>query len=235
MKLFGAALLLFCSELAALTTGQRYDFLCTDGQDIFNAELTAEDEKNYFVRLSPVMQQVPIEKKFVAQIIPRSVKKDTASPKIAGRFEVNFSAGADLAVARLANFSRVAPRISVAFGWWFKTPYGIFTRISAEEFRKSPAYLRAFSATAGAAYQLKLPWVAFSIVFELGAGGALLNAKSDTFSETTLVPAALLATRGNYAFNPRLRAFLEISANYIYDRDTLLLLPGAGLGVAYAW
>ncbi len=108
-----AVLLLVATGLHALNIGERYDFLCSDGQDVYNAELTAEDEKNYYVRLSPVMAQVPIEKQFVVSTASKSQAK-AVKPQPAGpRFELALGAGADFSLGRLTVLARVAPAAAV--------------------------------------------------------------------------------------------------------------------------
>ena len=230
-----AVLLLVATGLHALNIGERYDFLCSDGQDVYNAELTAEDEKNYYVRLSPVMAQVPIEKQFVVSTASKSQAK-AVKPQPAGpRFELALGAGADFSLGRLTVLARVAPAAAVTGTFWWRPNWGFFGRLAADEFRAAPAYLRALQANSGAWYQLPWTFARISALFGVGGGLAYLSAQTTAFSETAVVISALAVLRLQYAWNTRWIFFLEPAATYLYDRETLIVIPGLQAGAGYRW
>lgn len=229
-----AALLLVAPGLHALNVGDRYDFFCSDGQDVYNAELTREDTDHYYVRLSPVLDQVPIEKQFVVQTVPRSIKPVQATEPTA-RFEISLGAGLDVAAGKLSAFAKTAPKAAASATFWWRQNWAFFARLSAEEFRASPAFLRSFGAHAGMWWRVPLTYYGFSLLTGAAPGGALLAAQTTGFSETAIAFSFLAAARVQYTYGSRWIFFLEPSATYIYDSETVILLPGIQAGAAFRW
>lgn len=227
------AALSLASTSYALQKGERYDFFCSDGQDVYNAELTGEDAKNFYVKLSPLMAQVPIEKQYVLRAIPKpNVEKPQET---AATFELALNGGTEFALGKLGSFAKYAPIIAGTLTFWWRPGFGFFGRVSAEEFRASGAYLRVSGSHAGIWWRLPGTFGNFSALLGAGLGGAYLVGETIAFSETAVVFSVLSTLRLQYSINPRWFLFLEPAATYLYDRETLILLPGLTAGAAWRW
>lgn len=234
MKNIATLSLLAVTNLAALNIGERYDFICTDGQDIYNAELVVEDAERYFVRLSPVMSRVPIEKKYVIRTVPRTITVEKPTIPVRRRYEVSLAAGADASLGKLSGFARIAPVASASLVFWAWNRWGFFGRAEGEEFRSGSSYLRAFSAFAGIAGLLPV-YPKTNLSGGLGVGASYLIARSSTFSDSATVLSGVIWLRTAYDLYEKLSLFLEISARYYYDRDTAILAAGAQVGAIARW
>lgn len=225
--------LLSGTALTALEPGGRYDFICLDGQDIYNAELVSENAERYFVRLSPVLHSFPIDKSFVVRTVERSVPLKNPPPKVEHKSEISVSAGMDFSTGRLATFSKIAPALSIAGAYAVFSRFDAIARIDANQFVSSESSLRSAIFTAGARY--RLPYVFWNIESAAGlaAGATLLIARSATLSETGAAFTLTAFGRLTRDISGHFGVMADMHLHYIYDRETVILLPGISLGGIY--
>lgn len=221
---------MLATSLGALNIGERYDFICTDGQDIYNAELVLEDAERYFVRLSPVMSRVPIEKKYVTRTVSRSVAVVPTPRRV---LTVGAGGGVDFATSKLSSFAVYAPGFFVSAAYPFLSQLNAVVRADFTQFTKGSSYLRTINLYAGAEFAIPYTIARISLSVGFVGGVAYLKANSETFADSAWVPSALVWTRFFYQMAAQVDLFIAPGCRYIYDRETLLLLPGVSLGVNY--
>lgn len=228
-----SGLLLAGTSLAALEKGGRYDFICRDGQDIYNAELVSENNERYFVRLSPVLNSFPIDKSFVVRTVERSLPEKAEKPSARQKFDVAAAAGADFSTGRLASFSGIAPAFSLSAAYNVYSRFDAITRVDANQFASNGSYLREIIITAGSRYRLPFSFWKIDSAVGLAAGATLLIARSSTFSENGAAFTLTVFGRLTRDFSSRFAALADLHLHYIYDRETVILLPGIALGAAF--
>jgi hypothetical protein len=225
--------ILSCQCLFALEAGRRYDFICSDGQDIFNAELIGEDSEKYYLKLSASIAKVPLEKKYVTRTIDKTAAPEIQREKIA--VNVNALAGLAIATGRLAGFSGVAPAASLSGDIRITPRWQFVLRGDFQQFTKDTAYLRMILFSAGIETLLPLEYKAFRFRAGVSGGGAYLSAVTDEARQTTVVPAAVFWTGTNLPVSATWQVLLRIQAAYVYDAHTFVITPGFFLGAAYGF
>ena len=226
-----AICVLFTSALSALETGKRYDFICSNGEDILNAELITEDAERYYLRLTSSAPKVPLEKKYVTSIVP----KIQNPPPVPVNLRINFLLGAALATGRLAGFSTAAPALSIGASMAGFGSTEWVARGDLQQFSKNGDYLRASLMTAG--LQIPVLHIGEKLKVCAGVSAGIAHVFTSSAGEQSggIVPAASIWSEMNRPMTGTWSLTLRVQALYIYDAQTFVLTPGFLAGAAYGF
>lgn len=224
------AVLLVVPSVHALETGGRYDFFCDHGQDIINAELIGEDDTSYYVRLSVSVNKVPIGKKNVLRTV---LKAPPASTPQKTRFMAGVLGGIGIATGRLADFTGVTPAATLYASYEIMPRLSLIFRTDFMRFASGEASLRSLAFLPGVAYEA--PWRLWRLRFSggLAAGSAWLYAVADRQSLSSFTPALLVFAAVSYDFSERFGVIFTADTTYLYDAQTMVMVPALKLGASY--
>lgn len=230
MKLHRAlAICLASSSVASLNVGQRYDFIASDGQDIINAKLVAEDESAYSVELTATVKNLKIEKKFVLRTLDRSEKSMRSA-----KWRLDFGIGGILAFGRLSEFSRFAPRVGAELEYSVRGAWRVFGRIDGFNFKNAASHLSFATLSGGVGLVSSLSDRIF-LVFSLGLSGVAAIGQNTRESSQKLTTGTLGSAAVGYRLRENTDIFIRGQVIYVYDRLLLILMPSVEFGMGFRW
>lgn len=246
MKVCGLLLVscLFCLPLCALEIGKHYDFIQKNGQNVLGAELLAEADGDYTIKLNYVPKPITIHAS--ALVRPPNLSKVQPPPKIVAppieltkNFSLHASAGYTYATfGPLAPLFRTGYQAHIGSDWLlFKTPVLGIRALTAlfgfAMYEQSPRHIQMFSGLLGPKFLIwSLEHWGAAVFASPLAGVSYTSLKGYTFTSDYLTFTAM----ATISFEKRIQSFVigaQVYANYLFDSSLDFSSTGISVSVHY--
>jgi hypothetical protein len=226
-----------------LKPGQRYDFLASDGQHVYDAEFVRETKTAYLVRARGFDGELISVEKNILTEPPRPVVTGTPRPKkkVPGRWMVALAGDVRLATGSFAGYSRLFPGFSLFLNRNVpQMPYLGFgfveLMLQYSPIVKSPRRIDMFTLTFGPRW--RLPFKNLKPVFLfiiLAPAVSLFSFQSFSYDAVSVNAGGIAMFGADYAVKKPWFLTVRLATHYVYDTQSLVLMHAFSLGFGYSW
>lgn len=223
---------------AALEPGMRYDFYQKNGQHVLNAELLAESESDYTVKLRYVSKPIKISKTNLAKKPQLTQGQHLSSAVENALLRQTVYAGYSMVLGPLNHIFGSGLYAGLGLDWYlFRRPVLGVQALSVQTnfayYQNSPRFIGQFSLHVGAQFRL-YRWQRANIILNLTplVGASFIRLNGYTFNSEYFVPSGIVALEVRKHFH-RISVGVMLYSNYLFDQTLFFSATGMGVSAQY--
>lgn len=238
---FAVALPLLADTTPPLKAGEKYDFIATDGQNIYGAVFLKETKKSYYVKAAGFGDELLVIDKSDLAEPPRPFVVRAAPGSDLHRWSISLMGDGRLASGDFSNYATLFPGISLKGARTLPVvPYlrinSLFALASYNPVANTPRRIDIGTLALGPQWIFRfrnLPKFEFFVMG--GPAISLLKYKSYTFDSVSYNVGGIAAVGADWLISKNLFANFSLGTHYVHDKNTVVLLHFAALGVGYSF
>jgi hypothetical protein len=229
----------------ALKPGEKYDFIATDGQNVYGAVFVRETASAYFVLTEGLgSEPIAIEKNILAgppQPSGKNPEKQTVAGRSAQKWNLSVAGDLRMASGSFADYAQFFPGASLRFSR--KVESIPFTGINAfslllqyAPIARSPRRIDLLNFALGPKWRKrfrKIPDAEFHLL--LAPTVSVIRYNSYTYSAWSTNFGAVAAAGLDWSLGSHLAITAILGTQYIQDSTTFVMVHSFSLGVGYSW
>lgn len=226
-----------------LKVGERYDFIAKDGQHVYDAILVRETQTTYVVKVAGFGNETVTVEKSILSEPPKQIQPGKPRPRRGPPEKMTVALYGDfrIAIGDFSNYTqffpggglrltRTIPRLPVV------ATNALWAAFHYAPVVKSPRRIDMVTGMVGPRWNFR--WKKWkSAELFVAAGPSLSFFKYVSFSYEAISFNVGAVAGGGFDWYMGKNWFLSLQAmmHYVYDSQTLILLPAVSAGVGYAW